>query len=119
MEKPLFIWLKVAKHNSFLVIAIIILMVFLYPFWLGLPFYYISGALPLAAPILFPFFSALLFSAGFIFINLLAAKAMDDKKGQRSVYQWTFYFQFWTISISYFLLFIGYCIVWFSVNFSI
>ncbi|SDM30589.1 hypothetical protein SAMN05216244_2286 [Sediminibacillus halophilus] len=32
MERPLFIWLKVAKENIFLVIAVITLMAFLYPF---------------------------------------------------------------------------------------
>ncbi|WP_074598933.1 hypothetical protein [Sediminibacillus halophilus] len=88
-------------------------------FWLGIPFYYISGELTLVAPILFPLVSVLLFSAGLIYINLMAAKAMDDNKGQRSVYQWTLYFQFCTISISFFLLLIGYTIVLLSVNFSI
>ncbi|WP_371068969.1 hypothetical protein [Sediminibacillus sp. JSM 1682029] len=111
MEKPLFIWLKAAKDNLFLVIAMITLIVFLYPFWLGFPLYYISGVFPLAVPILFPLASALLLSVGFIYINLLAAKAMKDNKGKRSVSQWTLHFQVWTISISFFFLLIGYCMV--------
>ena len=111
MDNIFTIYFKTIKKDVFLLMAIFVISILTAGIWLGFPLYFFMDTLRFATPILFPLASALLFSLGFIFTNINVAKEIHQTKGQRSVFQWTLYFQLWIIGISFFLIFVGYMVI--------
>jgi hypothetical protein len=108
MDNIFSIYIKTMKKDIILFMAIFVILILTGFFWLGFPLYFFINTLPLATPILFPLVSALLFSLGFIYTNINVAKQIHQTQSNRSIFQWTLYFQLLIIGIAFFLIFIGY-----------
>ncbi|RBP85982.1 hypothetical protein DFO70_13614 [Cytobacillus firmus] len=113
MDEVFSIYRKAMKKDLFLLIAIFVVSLLTVFLWLGFPLFFFINTLPLATPILFPFFSALLFSLGLVYTNINVAKELHQIKSHRSVFQWTIYFQLWIVGIAFVLIFVGYIILFY------
>jgi hypothetical protein len=93
MAERLSIYLNAMKNDIILVIAMLLVLFLSSGMWLGFPLLFFMGLVPLAAPVLFPLTSALLFSIGFLYTSIHAAGELHKQKPDRSVLQWTVYYQ--------------------------
>lgn len=115
MNKIFSIYFKTIKKDLILLIAIFVILILTGFMWLGFPLYYFINTLPFATPILFPLVSAILFSLGFVYTNINVAKKIHQIQSNRSILQWTLYFQLLIAGIAFFIIFLVYmCIIYWS-----
>ncbi|WP_077356202.1 hypothetical protein [Virgibacillus halodenitrificans] len=111
MDNIFTIYFKTIKKDIFLLMAIFVIYILTAGIWLGFPLYPFEETFPIATSILFPLVSALLFSLGFVFTNKKVAKLIHQTKSQRSVFQWTLYFQLCVVGILFLLILVGFMIL--------
>ncbi|WP_161598901.1 hypothetical protein [Bacillus mesophilum] len=110
MNQVFSIYMKAVRRDLFLLLAIMVISILTYPFWLGFPLFYSIITMPYFAPILFPFISSFLLSLGFLYTNINAAKELHNNS-QRSIFHWTLYFQIRIFGIIFLFIFTGYMVI--------
>ncbi|UTR09983.1 hypothetical protein MM300_19200 [Evansella sp. LMS18] len=93
MAERLSIYLNAMKNDIILLIAMLLVLFLSSGMWLGFPLFFFMSLVPLAAPVLFPLTSAMLFSIGFLYTSIHAAGELHKQNPGRSVLQWTMYYQ--------------------------
>ncbi len=109
MNQVFSIYMKAVRKDIFLLLAIMVISILTYPFWLGFPLFYSINTMPYFSPILFPFISSLLLSLGFLYTNINASKELHNNS-QRSAFQWTLYFQIRVFGVIFLFIFTGYMV---------
>ncbi|WP_413376673.1 hypothetical protein [Alkalihalobacillus sp. 1P02AB] len=94
-------YLKALKKEVFLLIGLLVILGFTYPYWLFYPIYLFIELPPLAMILLSPLVSAILFSIGVLMLHVNIAKSMNQFNQERSVTKIIVDLQLRTVGVIY------------------